>query len=437
MKRLASGTIAEKAAPHGAALLLLVSLSTCCLPGCDEQQPAPSASASAPTSPVPASAMVPAAASIDPLRPYTGKPTPGDIAVGNMNSQIDGRAKILSKGENLQLSATQVGAYLSRTQYLGTYADFDLAEKLVKQAMQKHAKDPAVLLMKASVDGALHRFDEALKILDEALKAGAAEDKVKKQRETIWMARGEHLDEILPARKATAEKYPGYATLTALAVAQMTAGEFEAADKSFIEAVRKYRDVSPFPVAWVSFQRGVMWAEYAGKPEKALPLYREAVALLPQYVVANVHLAELEREAGNTDEAKKLLLSVLKPDGDPEPASVLAELLKDSAPEEAAKYTAQAKAGYESLLKRYPLAFSDHACEFYLGPGADPKRAQALAEQNLKNRATERAFSLAIEASLANKDTKRACELAKDPRLASPKNPDVAKLRDTTKQGCK
>ncbi|MCA9642074.1 MAG: tetratricopeptide repeat protein [Myxococcales bacterium] len=381
--------------------------------------------------------MVPAAASFDPLRPYTSKPTPGDIAVGNLSSQIDGRERLLSKRDVLQIREALVGAYLSRTQYIGSYSDFDQAEEQVKLAMQKHGKEPAALLLKASVDSALHRFDEALKTLDAAEKAGAKADKLKKQRETIWMARGEYLDEIVAERKAIAEKYPSYQSLSALAVAQMTAGDFEAADKSFIEAVRKYRDVSPFPVAWVSFQRGVMWAEHAGKPEKALPLYREAVTLLPQYVVANVHLAELEQEAGNKDEAKKLLLSVLKPDGDPEPASVLAELLKDSAPDEAAKYTAQAKQGYESLLKRYPLAFADHACEFYLGPGEDPKRAQSLAEQNLKNRATERAFSLAIEASLANKDTKRACELAKDPRLASPKNPEIAKLRDTAKQGCK
>src|SRR5690606_35638155 len=113
---------------------------------------------------------------------------------------------------------------------------------------------------------------------------------------------------------------------------------------------------SPFPIAWVSFQRGVMWAEHAGKPEKALPLYREAVALLPQYVVANVHLAELEHEAGKAEEAKKLLSSVLSSDGDPEPASVLSELLESSDPAQAAKYAEQAKQRYEALLKRYPLA---------------------------------------------------------------------------------
>lgn len=381
--------------------------------------------------------MVPAAASVDPLRPYSGKPTPGDIAVRNMASQIGGLEQLVSKREDLSLRSSLVERYLSRTQYLGTYADFDKAEEQVKLALAKHPKDPNALLLKASVDGALHRFDEALKSLDAAQKAGAKADKVERQRETIWMARGERLDEIVKARKATAEKHPSYATLSALAVAQMTAGDFEAADKTFIESVQKYRDISPFPIAWVSFQRGVMWAEHAGKPEKALPLYREAVALLPQYVVANVHLAELEHEAGKAEEAKKLLSSVLSSDGDPEPASVLSELLESSDPAQAAKYAEQAKQRYEALLKRYPLAFADHATEFFMGPGKDPKRAQALAEQNLKNRGTERAFSLAIEASLANKDAKRACELGKDPRLAEPKNPEIAKLRDTAKQSCK
>ncbi|MCA9634212.1 MAG: tetratricopeptide repeat protein [Myxococcales bacterium] len=437
MKRLQAGTSASRAVPSGAALLLLVAASSCCLPGCDEkQQPSPPAAASTPTSPVSASAMVPAAASFDPLRPYTGKPTPGDIAVGNLASQITAQEKLLAKREDLGLRAALVDRYLSRTQFLGTYADFDQAEKQVELALEKHPKDPKALLLKASVDGALHRFDDALKTLDEAEKVGAKPDVIRKQKQTIWLARGEHLDEVVKERKAVADEYPTYASLTALASAQMAAGEFEAADKSFVEAVRKYRDVSPFAVAWVSFQRGVMWAEHAGQSEKAVPLYREAVALLPQYVVANVHLAELEREAGKTDEAKRRLLSVLRPGADPEPASVLAELLEEDEPEQAAKYAAQAKQGYESLLKRYPLAFADHASEFYLGPGKDPKRAQALAEQNLKNRATERAFMLAIGASMLNRDLKRACELASDARLAQPKNPDVAKIRDRAKKTC-
>ena len=54
---------------------------------------------------------------------------------------------------------------------------------------------------------------------------------------------------------------------------------------------------------------------------------------------------------------------------------------------------------YEALLARHPLAYADHAAEFYLGAGHDPARALAWARTNLLNRETRRAFELAIRAA--------------------------------------
>ena len=54
-----------------------------------------------------------------------------------------------------------------------------------------------------------------------------------------------------------------------------------------------------------------------------------------------------------------------------------------------------ARAGFESLIVRHELAFADHAAEFYLSSGADPRRACHLACVNLANRPTRRALELA------------------------------------------
>jgi hypothetical protein len=70
-----------------------------------------------------------------------------------------------------------------------------------------------------------------------------------------------------------------------------------------------------------------------------------------------------------------------------------------------------ARQQYESLLATYPLAFADHAAEFYLGPGADPERAWVLAEQNLANRSTDRAVALAVKAAEATGRYTEACAL--------------------------
>jgi hypothetical protein len=66
---------------------------------------------------------------------------------------------------------------------------------------------------------------------------------------------------------------------------------------------------------------------------------------------------------------------------------------------------------YDSLLARDPLAFADHAAEFYLGPGADTERAWDLAKQNLANRETDRAAALAIKAAEATARYPDACAL--------------------------
>src|ERR1700681_3472704 len=82
---------------------------------------------------------------------------------------------------------------------------------------------------------------------------------------------------------------------------------------------------------------------------------------------------------------------------------------------------ARAGAGFEALLARHPLAFADHAAEFYLGAGANPERAWVLAEQNLAARPTDRAFGLAGARATGRERQARALELRAGrplPRLA-------------------
>lgn len=70
-----------------------------------------------------------------------------------------------------------------------------------------------------------------------------------------------------------------------------------------------------------------------------------------------------------------------------------------------------ARSGFESLLARHRLAFVDHATEFYLAGGSNPVRAFELAQLNLANRSTQRAFELALKAAIAAGETRIAAEL--------------------------
>jgi hypothetical protein len=60
-------------------------------------------------------------------------------------------------------------------------------------------------------------------------------------------------------RRTAAERRPHFTTLGALAVLEAERGEVAHAERLFTEARRRYRGVSPFPVASLDFRRGLMW----------------------------------------------------------------------------------------------------------------------------------------------------------------------------------
>lgn len=353
--------------------------------------------------------------------PYPHRTTTGSIARGNLDGRVDSLNGWLTRGGGASdtMRKPLLDALLSRTQYYGTFSDFDRALALVKPP----AKDPtaADLDLWAALSGSLHEFQSAL----DALAAAEKLDKRPRdaQRAVIQLALGRDLPAVLAMREKGAAALPTFESFTGLAAVQAALGKFDAADASYRKALAIYRDVAPFPVAWVDFQRGMFWAETAGRPDRAEPLYLEAVTRLPGYVVATVHLSEIEAENGKRDSAIERLTSVLDKTEDPEPAAVLAKLLAESKPADAAHYADVAKRGYEQLLVKHRKAFLDHAAEFFASAGKDPKRALALAEENLKLRPTDRAYLLTIRAALAAKDTKRACALVKEAGEGRPSVP--------------
>jgi tetratricopeptide (TPR) repeat protein len=156
-------------------------------------------------------------------------------------------------------------------------------------------------------------------------------------------------------------------------------------------------------LAWVCFQLGVLWGELvpARQSARAALWYRKAVAYLPAYVKARVHLAEIYLDSGRHGDAEALLIPVTS-SGDPEVlwrlADALAALGRHA---DAASQLEAARLGFESLLDRHLLAFADHGAAFYAGRGNYPKRAIELANINAANRPTARAIEQARAAASA------------------------------------
>ncbi len=339
--------------------------------------------------------------------------TSPDIAVANLNGQIDALTRqVQIDPSNVAIRESLVGLLMARTQYLGTFDDFDTAFATVEEALEMELAPARIAVLHASLLSAVHRFDLALEELDRAEALGANEQH--ELRQTIALARGEHTERIVRERETAASAVPSFSALSGLAAAYRSSEQYERSDLAYQDALQVYRDVSPFPIAWVEFQRGIMWGEFADDADTAYTHYVNAVDLLPQYVVGNVHLAELEVEYGLQDLAIERLERIVFETADPEPASRLAQFLAESDPLKSQDYAAFAKERYEYFLAGYPLAFADHACEFYLGAGDDSDRALELALLNLDNRQTPRAYDLAISSAAAAGAEALVCELAEE-----------------------
>ena len=190
-------------------------------------------------------------------------------------------------------------------------------------------------------------------------------------------------------------------------------GEADDADRTYRSALLGYQDVSPFPLAWVYFQLGVLWGESVPRPNlsRAAQWYRRAIDTLPRYAKARVHLAEIRSSDGRWSDAEALLQPIIAV-GDPEVHWRLADVLAGQGKFDDAEAQMQiAHRGFECLLERHMLAFANHGAEFYAASGNDSRRALQLARVNVANRPTLRAFEQAYNIATSSGDVAAASDL--------------------------
>lgn len=328
--------------------------------------------------------------------------TAGVVAIANLDHQLAQTSE----------PAARIEFLLTRSRFLG---DYEALEEAVVLAESLPA-DAEGLLSKARCRAAAHRFEEALDALRMAHRMGASEGQIAGQRASILVATG-RAAEALPQLEADAVSRPGFASHSALANAYAELGHYQEADREYRAALDDLRTSSPFAYAWIHFARGLMWSEQAGDKGRGETEYAQALAYLPQFVVANIHKAELELGRGELGSAANRIMPIAGNGVEPEALALLGEIRRNVGDKAGAiRAFEMADQRYRVLLEREPLAFADHAAEFYKGPGKSPEQAWSWAKRNLANRATPRAFAIAIQAAVAS--GRDACGLVKAMRFA-------------------
>jgi hypothetical protein len=280
-------------------------------------------------------------------------------------------------------------------QFLGDAHALDRLDALASQFARVDDSFRAGLAY-AEAATAAHRFEAARAHLALASISGAPRETIERHTLTIDQACGVQLDAVLAARRRLAAS-GRLEDLVPLGAVLADLGRFGEADAVYRQAFDSYGGTSPLPLAWVCFQLGVLCGELIPVPDPDLAAhwYRRALACLPAYVKARVHLAEIYLSHDRIHDAQTLLVPALA-SPDPEVRWRLADVL--TAQEKFAEAEMQldaARSAFDALLLRHPLAFADHAAEFYAGSGNDRQSALELARLNVANRPTRRAIAQA------------------------------------------
>ena len=303
-------------------------------------------------------------------------------------------------------------------QFLADYNALDRLEMLVLQLVYTKLAPARRALIQAHVASIGHRFEEARTQLAAAKGAGAEPELVRRLASSIDQACGVNLDELLDMRRRMAVASDSLEELLSLGALLTDLNEFTQADEVFRRALRVHSDVSPFAVALVCFQLGVLWGEAVPDRQTrvAAQWYRKAIDYVPSYTKARVHLAEIYSSCGRLEKAEALLAPVIA-SSDPEVRWRIADVLRAKGKAAEAEVHLQvARSRFEDLLARHLLAFADHGAEFFASSGNDPCRALELARLNAANRPTLRAFELAHAIALSADDTVAASALLDDAR---------------------
>ena len=323
--------------------------------------------------------------------------TGGDIAVNNLESaRQHSWSRFWQEPRRPGIAEYIVEQEQLAGQFLGDLDAFGRLGTLVNQLARVDGESTRTALITARVASMTHRFAEARSYLAQAEARGAPPATVRRLSLSIDQACGNKLDAVLEARRQMAAESGRLEDLVPLGALLTDLREFDEAEQTYYRALREYQDVSPFAVAWVCFQLGVLWGELAPETQssRAARWYQKAIEYLPPYIEARVHLAEIYSCCGRNVDAEDLLIRAVG--SDPEVCWRLADVMYATGRFADAEARMQAaRSGFEALLGKHLLGFADHGAEFYSGSGNEVGKALELASVNVANRPTLRAFEQA------------------------------------------
>jgi tetratricopeptide (TPR) repeat protein len=303
--------------------------------------------------------------------------------------------------------------HLRRARLSGSYDDYAAAQDALKQAFERAPEGTGPRLTRAALDFTLHRLDpieadlaiyDKNPIIDPGKRAHIAA-----LRGDVAFERGQYQQarELFDAALALDREPP---LLAKLAHWHWRAGEFDEAERLYLEALGLMPEKAIESRAWVHLQLGLMDLE-RGRYDDAFAHYRDGTQILGGWWLLDEHIAEIAALKGMDAFALELYDDIIARTGKGEFLDAKAGLLARAGDQAGAQAAIeQAAKVFEAELLRFPEASYGHALDHYLEFGP-PERALELATANHKLRPGVPAMISLAEARLGVDDVAGAREI--------------------------
>ncbi|MGI8991271.1 MAG: tetratricopeptide repeat protein [Bryobacteraceae bacterium] len=284
-----------------------------------------------------------------------------------------------------------------RASLTGNPAELVNVEHAIDTAIQRLGAAEDLYLLKANLHFKLHRLAETKLTLNAIPRLGASFEG-RALLADIAFQEGKY--ELAQNRyRELADEHPAWDNLARLAYLRNKMGDFEEAEKLYIEAEDELTAKEMRSYAWLELQRGVLHLT-RGNYERARIHYERAGRAYSGYWLVDEHMAELLAAEEKFDEASELYENLAARAPKPELQQALAELYALMGKnEEAQPWAERALAAYLKSAERGEVHYYHHLADFYAHVREDGARAATWARKDIElreNYSTQAALAWAL-----------------------------------------
>lgn len=336
-----------------------------------------------------------------PGTPYTPSPTPAfqyayafrDIKPEDVDNAIEFHKKRLKDArQHPRYKVALAQAYLAKAQQSSDVSYFDEAEKLVDEALKKIPDDKSALLAKASLCEARHDFQGSIKICQALEKKDPGDVDTQSLLANSLMEVGS-LPEALKLAQSIFRQMPTVPAATLAARAYIATGDDEKARKILEVAMTQEQPMENKLSARLRSLCGEMDVRH-GKLAEAEQFYLASLDASPENAQTTEDLARLKLRQGQPAEAEKLFMASFAKTQHPLLLREVAQIKASQGhAEESKSMLEQARALLEPEVKKGRYGHARDLARVLLDLGQD-QEALKLLEQEEKQRQDWRLYEL-------------------------------------------